>query len=140
MKTLIKGTYIRSFFFLFLPFMFLNLLVLGLSILLILSQKSEGQSQEIIRGDKMNLVCFLENKLQEAKKNNDQIRMKYNDSPVQTGSFPRKPVKRSIESTSPIKRVILGRKNQLIRMMKKRNNSNGTNPNNFVKSRYLRIN
>ena len=70
----------------------------------------------------MNLVCFLENTLQDAKKIRDEIRMKSNGSPIQTLSFMRKLAKRIPGHLAPTsKRVILGRKNQLIRMMKKRN-------------------
>ena len=137
MITFIKGT---SEVFLAIIFFFI-ICFLGFSILLILTQNTEGQGLEIFRLDKMRLGGFLENPIPRVLA---KIRMKSNDSLIQTESHMRNPVKRSpshLTPTSAIKRVILGRKNQLIRMMKKRNGGNNTNTNDLMtRNRYLRIN
>ena len=85
----------------------------------------------------MNMVGFLEDKFPVVRQAKEEIRMKNIGSPIQIISPVGKLTKRGQHthtSISPNKRVILGRKNQLIRMMKR----SGTE--HLLKSRYIRIN
>ena len=100
---------------------------------------TEGQGLQIFSVNKQNLVGLREDTFPGVKEIKE-IRMKTNDFPVETISEMRKqdqkrnPIQPS--STSHVKRVIFGRKNQLIRMMKKR----GGNGNAPRKSLYIRVN
>lgn len=84
---------------------------------------TKGQGLKIFTVNKQNLVGLGEDTFSGVKELKE-IRMTANDFPIETISDMRKKdQKRSpihSASTSPIKRVIFGRKNQLIRMMKKR--------------------
>ena len=126
---------------------------------------TEGQCLKIFTVDKPTLVALREDTFAEVK-GFKEIRMKTNDFPIETISKMRKQdkmtqwnlvapnedtfsEKKEIRmrkkdkrspilpaSTSPMKRVIFGRKNQLIRMMKKR----GRGGNNPKKNLYIRVN
>ena len=100
---------------------------------------TKGQSFRIYKLDKMNMVGFLEDKFPVVRQAKEEIRMKNIGSPIQIISPVGTPAKRKRGPSqhspiSPNKRVILGRKNQLIRMMKR----SGTE--HLLKSRYIRIN
>ena len=85
----------------------------------------------------MNMVAFLEDTFPEVREVNEELRVNHIGSPYEIVSDMGKQTKRGpsqLIPNSPNKRVILGRKNQLIRMMKKRGEPD------LLKSRYLRIN
>ena len=104
---------------------------------MLLLPMTKGQSFRVYKVDKMNIPGFLEDTFPGVKEIKEENRMKYIGPPIKIISDMGKPTKRGPSHptpNSPNKRVILGRKNQLIRMMKK----SGTGD--LLKSRYLRIN
>ena len=103
-------------------------------IFLVLFPMTKGKSFRIYKVDKMNMVAFLEDKFPEVREFKEEFRMNHIGSPNEIISDMGKQSKRGPSQLTPNKRVILGRKNQLIRMMKKRGEPD------LLKSRYLRIN
>ena len=107
---------------------------------MLLIQITKGQSFRVYKVDKMNkmnIVGFLEDTFPGVKEIKEETRMKYVGSPIKIMSGKGKQTKRGPSYPPPNsqnKRVILGRKNQLIRMMKKSGSGD------LLKSRYLRIN
>ena len=103
---------------------------------MLLLPMTKGQSFRVYKVDKKNIVGFLEDTFPGVKEIKEETRMKYVGSPIKKISDKGKQTKRGSHPTpnSQNKRVILGRKNQLIRMMKK------TGTGDLLKSRYLRIN
>ena len=95
---------------------------------------TKGQSFRMYKLDKMNMVGFLEDKFPVVRQAKEEIRLKNIASPIQIIPPIGKHTKRGPSQLTPTKRVILGRKNQLIRMMKKSDTEH------LLKSRYVRIN
>ena len=104
---------------------------------MLLLPMTKGQSFRVYKVDKKNIVGFLEDTFPGIKEIKEDRRMKYSGSSIKIISDIGKPTKRGPSHptpNAPNKRVILGRKNQIIRMMKKSGNGD------LLKSRYLRIN
>ena len=102
-----------------------------------LFQVTDGQSQRFFKVDNMNLLGIVENKIPGFKNINEEIQMNSTRSLVQEITDKRRQAKRvpfiPFRPNPPIKRVILGRKNQLVRMMKRASGAPVKNP-------YIRIN